>query len=127
MQNESAGLTRLQEKAIEGLLVTDTRAKAADYAGCSERSLYKWLQDPLFNSALLERENVLRREVGRRLAMDAKRSLETIKAIMTDEKKDPGLRLRAADLWIKYMLSTHDQTEIERRVSALEAERINER
>ena len=122
MQVEGSGsLTRLQEKAIEGLLATDTRAKAAEYAGCSERSIYKWLRDPLFNSALLERENTLRREVGRRLAMDAKKALETIKKIMTDSHKEPGLRVRAADLWLKYMINTQDQTDLERRVSDLEA------
>lgn len=121
MQVERSGLTRLQEKAIEGLLATDTRAAAAEYAGCSERSVYKWLKDPIFNTVLLERENALRREVGRRLAMDAKLALETIKAIMTDNRKDPGLRIRAADLWLKYTIATQDTTELERRVSALEA------
>lgn len=126
MQAEGSGsLTRLQNKAIEGLLATDTRAKAAEYAGCSERSIYKWLQNPLFNSVLLEHENTLRREVGRRLAMDAKGALEAIKKIMTDPHKDPGLRLRAADLWLKYTLGTQDQTDLERRISLLEAKQLD--
>jgi len=121
MQNEGSGLTRLKEKAIEGLLVTHTRADAADYAGCSERSIYNWLTDPLFNSILLQRENVLRREVGRRLAMDAKQALGVINDLMNDSHKNPGLRLRAADIWLKYLLNTQDQKELEERVSALEA------
>ena len=123
MQNEGSGFSRKKEKAIEGLLRTDTRAKAADYAGCSERSIYKWLRDPIFNSVLLERETTLRREVGRHLAMNAREALETIREIMTDPKKNPGLRLRAADLWLRYMINTQDQTDLERRVSALEAAR----
>jgi hypothetical protein len=121
MQNDSSGLTRLQGKAIEGLITTNTRAAAADYAGCSERSIYKWLSDPIFKSVLLDRENQLRREAGRRLAMSAKQAIDTIKEILADTHKDPGLRLRAADLLLKYMQSTQDQTELEQRVTRLEA------
>lgn len=121
MQNDNSGLSRLQEKAIEGLITTNTRAAAADYAGCSERSIYKWLSDPIFKSVLLDRENVLRREAGRRLAMSAKEAIDAIKEILANANEDPRLRLRAADLLLKYMQSTQDQTELERRVSALEA------
>lgn len=124
MQADSSGLSRKQEKAIEGLITTNTRAAAADYAGCSERSVYKWLSDPIFKSVLLDRENDLRREAGRRLAMSAKEAIDTIKEILSDERKDPGLRLRAADLLLKYMQSTQDQTELERRITLLEAKQF---
>jgi hypothetical protein len=120
MQTEGSGLTRLQEKAIEGLLATDTRAAAADYAGCSERSIYKWLNDPVFKSKLLERENTLRREVGRLLAIDAKEARRVIKEIMLDTKEDSRLRARAGQILLSYMIKTQDQTDIERRLSALE-------
>ena len=121
MQDQGSGLTRLQEKAIEGLLATDTRVAAAEYAGCSERSIYKWLNDPLFKAALLERENTLRREVGRLLAMDAKEARRIIKEILLDKTEDPRLRTRAGQILLSYMIKTQDQTELERRVSALEA------
>jgi hypothetical protein len=120
MQNEHSGLNRLQEKAIEGLLATDTRAAAADYAGCSERSIYKWLRDPVFNSVLLEREDTLRREVGRLLAMDAKEARRVIKEIMLDTNEDSRLRARAGQILLSYMIKTADQTDTERRLSALE-------
>jgi len=125
MRNDSSGLTRLQEKALEGLLATNTRAAAADYANCSERSIYKWLRDPLFSSALLERENTLRREAGRRLAMSAKEAIDTIQEIENDPRNDPGLRLRAADLLLKYLIATQDQSDLERRVSSLEAKQLD--
>jgi len=121
MQNEGSGLTRLQEKAIEGLLATDTRAAAADYAGCSERSIYKWLNEPIFKTALLQRENTLRREVGRLLAMDAKQARKVIKEIMADDHSEPNLRVRAGQILLSYMIKTQDQTDIEARLSALEA------
>ena len=121
MQNEGSGLTRLQEKAIEGLLATDTRAPAADYAGCSERSIYKWLNEPIFKTALLQRENTLRREVGRLLAMDAKQARKVIKEIMADMRSEPNLRVRAGQILLSYMIKTQDQSDIEQRLSALEA------
>jgi hypothetical protein len=127
MQNERSPLTRKQEKAIEGLLSTNTRAEAAEYAGCSERVIYKYLRDPLFKGVLLERENILRRGVGRRLAKDAGTAVQVIYRIMTSDRMDPGIRLRAADLWLKHLSSTYDQMELEARILALEARLLHEK
>lgn len=120
MQNESSGLTRLQERAIEGLLTTPTRAEAAKAAGCSERALYKWLGQPGFRSELLERENGLRREVGRRLAQGANQALDLLKKFINDQNADARLRLRAADLWLSYLIKTQEFSELEARVTDLE-------
>lgn len=123
MQENRAGeLTQLQNKAIQALLKTNTRAEAAELAGCSERSIYKWLADPVFRSVLLERENILRRDVGRRLAKDTTRIINLLSDFIDQREQvnDDRLWLRAIDLWIDYHLKTEDQTDIERRVSALE-------
>jgi len=121
MQIEGSGLSRLQEKAVQGLLATDTRAKAAVYAGCSERSIYKWLNEPVFRAELLARENILRREVGRRLAMDAQTARQVIVQVLEDDRMDPRLRVRAGEILLSYMIKTQDQNDIERRLSILEA------
>jgi hypothetical protein len=121
MQAEGSGLSRLQEKAIEALLTTKTRAEAAEVAGCSERSIYKWLADPVFTAELMKREGILRREVGRQLSQDANKALSLLKDFMDSERVDDRLRLRAADLWLDYLIKTEDYSSLEARIAAIEA------
>jgi hypothetical protein len=120
MQTESANLSRLQIKAIEALLKANNRAEAAALAGCSERSIYYWLADPTFSSELLKRENILRREVGLELAKNAGEVQEIILTIARTSR-DERVRLRAADVYLSYLIRTQDQADIERRLSELEA------
>jgi len=122
-KNEAGQLNQNQNKAIKALLRTNTRAEAAEAAGICERTLYKYLADPVFRSVLLERENILRRDVGRRLAKDTNHVINLLSEFIEDREAidDDRLWLRALDLWIDYHLKTADQSDIERRVSALEA------
>ena len=120
MEAQGRGLTRRQERAIEALLTTTTRAEAAQAAGCAESSIYKWLVDPVFMAELIRRENILRRETGRQLAQDAKKALDLIRGFIEDERTDKRLRLKAADLWLSYLIKTQDDSEIEERLTALE-------
>ena len=110
-------------QAIQALLSTRTRAEAAEVAGCSERSIYNWLAEPLFSTELLKRENILRREIGRRLSQDAGRVIDLLQSIIEDENADVRLRLRAADLWLSYIIRTQDYSEIEERLTKLEADK----
>jgi hypothetical protein len=120
MQSESAKLTRTQIKAIEALLKANNRAEAAALAGCSERSIYYWLEDPTFSSELLRRETILRREVGLALAKNAGEVQDIILKIARTSR-DERVRLRAADVYLSYLIRTQDQSDIERRLAALEA------
>ena len=125
MEENRIELSQLQNKAIKALLVTNTRAEAAKMAGCAESSIYKWLADPVFRSVLLERENIIRREVGRRLAKDTTRIINLLSEFIDqrDEINDDRLWLRAIDLWLDYHLKTESESDLERRISALEAAR----
>lgn len=127
-ENGSGELTQLQNKAIQALLKTNTRAEAAEMANCSERSIYKWLADPVFRSVLLERENILRRDVGRRLAKDTNHVINLLSEFIEDREgiNNDRLWLRALDLWLDYHLKTESESDIERRLSALEAAREND-
>jgi len=120
MQTASAILSRTQIKAIGALLTANSRAEAAALAGCSERSIYYWLEDPVFSSELLKREAVLRREVGLELAKNAGEVQDIILSIARTSQ-DERVRLRAADVYLSYLIRTQEQSDIERRLSALEA------
>lgn len=126
-ENHSVELTQLQNKAIQALLKTNTRAEAATMAGCSERSIYKWLADPSFRSVLLEREGIIRRDVGRRLAKDTNHFVNLLSDFIDQREviNDDRLWLRALDLWMDYHLKTESESDLERRITALEAKQNN--
>ncbi len=127
-KNHGDTLNRTQNKAIKALLQTNTRAEAAKAAGIAESTLYKYLADPVFRSVLLEQENILRQDVGRRLAKDTNHVVNLL-AEMIDNREglnDDRLWLRALELWLDYHLKTGDQSDLERRISLLEARAINE-
>ena len=118
-------LTRLQNKAIDALVKTTTNREAAEKAGCAESSIYKWLNDPIFRAELLARENRSRDASGRRLAVQFDDILNIVYEIATNEANPPDLRLRACRTWADYWIKTKEDTDLERRVSNLEAEREN--
>jgi hypothetical protein len=118
---KNTGLTRLQNDAVTAVVASKTYKEAAELAGCSESSVYKWMKNPVFKAAVLERENGLRAASGRRLARDAQSSLDVIHNIMTDEGNPAGLRLQAAKAWQDYLIKTGDITQLEDRVTKLEA------
>jgi len=119
-------LTRLQRAAVDAILETKTAKEAAALAGCSESSIYKYLQDPAFNAEVWQREKQIRDAVGFRLASGANNMLDVIEQVANGEIKDDrgvraSVRLRAAMAWLDNHHRTQDQADLERRVSALEA------
>jgi hypothetical protein len=114
-------LTRLQSKAIDALVNTTTNQAAAELAGCAESSIYQWMKDPIFRAELLARENRLRDATGRRLAVQIDEILDIMIEIARKETNGDDLRLRACRAWADYWIKTKEQSELERRVSALEA------
>lgn len=127
-KNHRGTLNRTQNKAIQALLQTNTRAEAAQAAGIAESTLYKYLADPVFRSVLLEQENILRQDVGRRLAKDTNHVINLLSEMIDNREalNDDRLWLRALELWLDYHLKTGDQSDLERRISLLEARAINE-
>lgn len=114
-------LTTLKRKAVQALIETDTIKAAADQAGCAESSIYKWLKEPVFKYEVTRLENIIRDASGRILAKDSKKALDVIREIMDDINQDARLRLRAAMAWFDYTLKTQDTSELEARITALEA------
>ena len=119
-------LTRLQSKAVPAVVTTNTAIEAAVVAGCSESSIYKWLQEPAFKAAVAEYEKVIRDAVDHRLTTGANEALDVIGGVMNGDITDTdnvraSVRLRAAIAWMETHIKTREDLDIERRVSALEA------
>ena len=125
--DDRKNLTRLQRKAVPAVVTTSTAREAAIVADCSESSIYKWLQEPAFKAAVAEYEKVIRDAIDHRLTTGANEALDVIGEVMqgtiTDtEDLRASVRLRAAIAWMDTHIKTREDLDIERRVSALEAQ-----
>jgi len=119
-------LTRLQRAAVAAVVTTRTAKEAAAVAGCSESSVYKWLQDPAFKAEVDAYEAMIRDAFRYQLADKSQYALTVIGGVMSGNIKDTedtkaSVRLRAALGWTDLVIKTSEQSDLERRVSLLEA------
>lgn len=119
--DKTAYLKPKQREAITALLTERTKRAAASKAGVSERQLYKWLDDPIFKSALIEAEAAARNEIKRRIIKRAETLADTIGDIMESTEAPPAVRLSAAARLGDLFFRSDDQADLEQRITALEA------
>jgi transposase-like protein len=115
-------LSAKQRKAIEGLVTAGTVAGAAQHAGCSRDTLYRWLRDDLdFAHALGEAEAETVAVIARRLAAVGPAAVEALHASMTDDAAPPAARIRAASAILGHVLRVRELAVVETRLHQLEA------
>jgi phage terminase small subunit len=119
-------LTRLQRAAVAAIVTTSTNSEAAAVAGCSERSIYVWLKDPNFKAAVAEYESMVREAVRHQLAIGAREALNVVEGVYKGDIVDTedlkvSVRLRAALGWLDLHIRTGDESDLEARVTKLEA------
>ncbi|NPV84738.1 MAG: hypothetical protein HPY45_01845 [Anaerolineae bacterium] len=113
-------LSPKQRKAIEALVGCANVSKAAEVAGVSRDTLYRWSKLPHFQAALEQSIQDALSELSRALVSRGNTAVETIGAIMTDRTAIPAVRLRAAETVLANILRLREQIDIEQRVSKIE-------
>lgn len=93
-------VTPKQWKAIESLAFGETRAKAAEAAGISERLLYKWLHIPAFRMALSKQRDLVLAISSSRLMGKADLAIDKLSEAAEGEMITPD-QIRASN----YLLS----------------------
>lgn len=116
----SKNLTPRQKSAIATLAAGETVTRAAVSANVSRETIYKWLQQPAFQKALIETTDAALENVSRRLVALADAALETLETAMTDESTEPGPRIRAAAVVLQNVLAVVEQVTLNRRITELE-------
>jgi hypothetical protein len=114
-------LTSAQRKAIPHLLACRNVETAARASGISERTLYRWLADDYFYSAVASAEGDAIDYAVRRLVKLADKAIDTIEAVLDDAKAPPSVRLRAALGALDQLTALRDVRSLEVRLMALEA------
>lgn len=111
-------LSPKQHKAISGLLVAPTIKEAAELAGCGERTLRGWLDEPTFQAAY---QAARRQAVGQAIAQ-----LQQMSSIAVGTLLDlmafasPAVRLSAARTVLELAIKSVELDDIQARLAALE-------
>ena len=112
-------LTPKQERAIAALITSKTLEEAAQRAGVSPRTLYRWQhEDPLFQ---VEWRSARRAALDAGLAALQSGVGEAVQVLRESLKeRNPHVRIRAALGLLEHGLAANAQLELEARLKALE-------
>jgi predicted transcriptional regulator len=120
-ENPISITTNRQEKAIIALLNQPTMKEAAEAAGISEVTLWRWLQTPDFRSSYMEARRVaVQRAIARTQAATTE-AVETLREVMNDQTAKGSERIAAAKAILDYALKGIELEDHEMRLQELEA------
>lgn len=109
-----------QVKALEALLSTGNKTRAARAAGVGRSTLYRWLvEDENFQAALEEGSRQALKEFSLALTRLAAKSVEALDAALGKDQKTSD-RLRAADIVTGRLLAVREMVDLEERLARLE-------
>ncbi len=111
-------------QAIAAILTTSSLTEAADKVGLTERTLYKWMTEIEFRTALYAEEDRIIDQAVRHLLTLSERALSTFDDILTKEGVNDNTKLRAAALVMENLLRLRELQTIDARLRELE-ERAN--
>jgi hypothetical protein len=114
-------LSSKQRRAIRALISKSTIKLAAQDCGTSEPTIYRWLNEADFRSALTAAESAAIDNASRRLVTLTDSAINVVTVLMADPAVHPAIRLRAAIAVIENMLRLRELRTIEERLAALEA------
>lgn len=118
------GLTEQQVRALTALARGRTREEAAKEAGVCERTIYYWLQDPLFRSGLEELQQTYFRALLAGLSSAALNAVRYLNSVVTGKEAGDALRIRAATALLSSsfnLVRRKEEAEESERLKALEA------
>jgi hypothetical protein len=114
-------VTSKQEKAIIALLKEPTTREAAEAAGVSEVTLWRWLQNSEFRASYMEvRRVAVQRAIARTQAATSE-AVETLREVMSDKSAKGSERISAAKAILDYAMKGIELEDHEQRLEELEA------
>ena len=122
--NDSERLTAKKRRFVAALLATPTVRAAAEQAGVSEPTAWRYLADPTVKGELAQRQDGILGHVARRLASEMGEALDVLHGIMTDPEANDAPRVSAARAVLESGLRLAELVTLAERVARLE-ERID--
>ena len=119
--SKSGALSANQTAVIAALLESRTVADAATKTHTPARTIYRWLLDPSFQTALrTAEENVIDEAVRRLLGMQ-QQALSALQVVLVARDTPPSARVAAARTVLDAMLKLRDHRTFEERLAAIES------
>lgn len=113
-------LTPRQDQAVAALLNEPTIGRAAAASGVNERTLRRWLKNPVFRTAV----SAARREAfGQAIALTVKYApvgVASLVRVIQDQTVHPAARVTAAAVLLKFGRESIELDDLAERVEALE-------
>lgn len=113
-------LTPRKEKALSALLVSRTRAEAAQAAGIGESTLRGYMRDPEFLERYKRAFGEMVADATRQAQQTLSPALSVLKEIMMDRDEQASARITAARSVLEYSLKLCEQTDILEQLRELE-------
>ena len=113
-------LSPKQHTAINALLAQSGIDSAAKQAGVTQRTLYRWLDEPAFRLVLNSATDKALDAASRGLVRLTEKAIRTVEAVLDDSELHPATRLRAADLVLANVLKLFELRMLAQRVAQLE-------
>ena len=112
--------TRKQQQAIAALLTVPTMAEAAARCGISEKTLWRWSQNPEFAAAYRKAQQRLLESAINALRQAALTFADTLRIVAADASAPPASRATAARSGLEVLLKAVTIQDLEQRVNELE-------
>jgi transposase len=120
MAKRKGNFTRKQEKAIAALLTTDSVSQAANVAGVGERTLYRWLQEPVFLEQYRKARKAAVDQAISTLQERANAAARALVDIVEDQEMPPSTRVAAAREIIQASIKGVERDDFEAKLEWLE-------
>ncbi len=119
-------LTNGQRRAIEALMLTNTIARAAQKAKVSEKSIYVWMKQDHFQTALRVARRDALAHTTTRLQQITARAVDTLEGVMEDEKASSASRVSASRLSLEMMYRGAVLDDIIERLKTVERQQLSD-
>ncbi len=113
-------LTPKQRRAVEALLTVGEVQAAAQSAGVSKDSIYRWLRQPVFLEAVRAAEAQALDDLSRVLVPLGRTAAGTLARAMSDATVPWATKVRSADATLGRLLQLRELATLEARVAELE-------
>ena len=113
-------MTPRKERALQALLVSRTRAEAAQAAGVSESTLRQYMKDPEFLERYKQAFGEMVADATRQAQQTLSPALSVLREIMEDKSEQAQARITAARSVLEYSLKLCEQTDILEQLRELE-------
>lgn len=113
-------LSPAQRRAIDALMASRNVADAAKVAGVGLRTLWRWMTQPAFMTALNQAQADALNTTIRLLSASSVDAVGVLADTMKDAAATDGAKLRAADVMLSRLVALKQTVDFETRLQALE-------